>query len=61
MTGAFILLLSLSTPSASAGLAVTSAEFSSKAACEAAGKSASRALFGFYTRVTFVCVPKDSP
>lgn len=61
MTGAFILLLVLYTPSSTSGLAVTSAEFASKTACEAAGKTASRELPGFFTSVRFVCVPKEKP
>jgi len=53
-----ILLLYLATTSASTGMTVTSAEYGSMAACEAAGEQAKSRFGGWYTTVRWSCSPK---
>ena len=55
---ATILNLYLATASAPTGMAVTSAEFATPAACEAAGQQAKDRLGGWYTNVRWSCSPK---
>lgn len=53
-----ILILYLATGSASTGLAVTTAEFSTPEACEAAGQQAKSKLGGWATSAYWVCARK---
>lgn len=54
----YVLILVLATSNASGGLALTSVDFPSKQACEAAGKSAEK-LHSWVTSSRFICVSKD--
>lgn len=53
-----VLFLYLATSSASTGMAVTTAEFASSEACEAAGRLAKSKFGGWATNVYWACAPK---
>lgn len=53
-----VLILYLSTTSASTGMAITTAEFASTEACETAGKQAKQKFGGWATNVYWSCAPK---
>lgn len=55
---ATILILYLATASTSTGMALTTAEYGSAAACEAAGRAAKARLGGWATNVYWSCSPK---
>lgn len=55
---ATILILYLATGSASTGMAVTTAEFATPEACEAAGQKSKAKLGGWATSTYWVCAPK---
>jgi len=55
-----VLLLYLGTTTAASGVSITSAEFGTVEACEAAGRKAKAELEGFAMRVRWACSPKDS-
>ncbi|MDH2313353.1 hypothetical protein [Methylobacterium brachiatum] len=55
---ATILILYLATSSSSTGMAVTTAEYGSPAACEEAGKAAKSRFGGWATGVYWSCSPK---
>lgn len=56
-----ILILYLATGSTSTGMAVTTAEFATREACEAAGQQAKSKLGGWATSAYWVCAPKGEP
>ena len=55
-----VLLIYLGTTGASSGVSITSAEFGTVEACEAAGRRAKAELEGFATRVRWACSLKAS-
>lgn len=55
----FVLILYAWTFSAHAGGGLAAAEFSSRAACEAAAASAKKEFDGVYSKMYHVCVPKQ--
>lgn len=59
----FILFVYLATFSASSGMTITSAEFHTRDACEAAGAEVTRRWASFYTQARHYCAPnpKVSP
>lgn len=61
MMSTTILILYLATGSASTGMALTTAEFATAAACEAAGQQAKAKLGGWATGAYWICAPKGTP
>jgi hypothetical protein len=58
MVATFILMFHLSTPSAGGGMTLMSAEFSTQARCEAAGRAAEKKFGGMMSRPYWLCVEK---
>lgn len=56
--GAYVLILVLATSDPRGGLAMTTADFSSRTACEAAGQAA-KGLSSWVSNTRFICVAKD--
>jgi hypothetical protein len=60
MLNAAVLLLYLSSSSATTGMTVTAVEYGSTEACEAAGRQAKQAFGGWATTVRWACSPKNT-
>lgn len=54
----FILLFHLSTPSTEGGMTLLSAEFTTLAKCEAAGREAAKRFGGVFSRPYWFCAEK---